>query len=367
MIKKLYFFLFLALISPLSISIFHAQCTEATVESLTNPGPYAVATLTETDGVRNGPKYAGATIYYPTNATPPYASIAIVPGFSAAPASVQDWGPFYASHGIVAIIIGTNSLYDLPEARALGLLDALETMKQENLRAASPLLGKLNVNKLAVSGWSMGGGGAQRAAVLDNTISAVVAMCPYLTSPQLNHNVPVLIFSGQYDPIAPPAQHANVHYNLTPSTTNKLLFEVKNGDHSVANSPTGVGGAVGKLALSWLKIYLDENDCYCPVLGTVLVNSASVSSKISQSYQCNTVLGVADPKLKTTVYPNPTSNFVQVNIREMTTYQLISCVGQIVSKGIVSSSKNQIDLSKLPAGLYYLQINGEVIKLIKTD
>ena len=83
--KKLYLFLFLALISPVSISVLRAQCTGATAESLTNPGPFTVATLTEADGVRNGPKYAGSTIYYPTNATPPFASIAIVPGFTAAP------------------------------------------------------------------------------------------------------------------------------------------------------------------------------------------------------------------------------------------------------------------------------------------
>ena len=51
--RKLYLFLFLALVSPLSISIFYAQCTEATVESVTNPGPYAVATLTEADGIRS--------------------------------------------------------------------------------------------------------------------------------------------------------------------------------------------------------------------------------------------------------------------------------------------------------------------------
>ena len=363
--KKLYLFIFLALVSPLSISVMQAQCVGATVESLTNPGPYTVATMTEVDGIRNGPKYAGATIYYPTNATAPYASIAIVPGFTAAPSSVQDWGPFYASHGIVTIIIGTNSPYDLPEARAQGLLDALETIKQENVRAASPLLGNLNLNKLAVSGWSMGGGGAQRAAVLDHSISAVVALCPYLTSAQLNHDVPVLIFSGQADPTAPPAQHANIHYNTTPSTTNKLLFEVKNGNHSVANSPLGAGGAVGRLALSWLKIYLEEDNCYCPVLATTLVNSAAVSSKINQSYQCDAALAVQNLNLMVNVYPNPTKDFVQVNVREMASYKLFSTTGQVVSKGFVTSSKNQIDLSKLPTSIYYLHINNQVIKIIK--
>ena len=123
-----------------------------TIESLSNPGIYDVATLTEADGLRNGPAYFGATVYYPTNATPPYASIAIVPGFTASPDSVEAWGPFYASHGIVTIIIGTNSIYDFPEARAEALLDALETLREENTRNASPLLGAIDEDKFAVSG-----------------------------------------------------------------------------------------------------------------------------------------------------------------------------------------------------------------------
>ena len=88
----------------LSWGTMFSQCEDVTIESLTNTGIYDVATLTEADGLRDGPDYFGATVYYPTNATPPYASIAIAPGFTASPDSVEAWGPFYASHGIVTII-----------------------------------------------------------------------------------------------------------------------------------------------------------------------------------------------------------------------------------------------------------------------
>ena len=194
-----------------------SQCEDVTLGSLSNPGIYNVATLTEADGLRNGPAYFGATVYYPTNATPPFASIAIVPGFTASPDSVEQWGPFYASHGIVTIIIGTNSIFDFPEARAEALLDALETLREENTRNASPLLGAIDEDKFAVSGHSMGGGGAQRAAVLDNSIKGVVALCPWLPIPNLDHSSPVVIFSGQDDTVAPPGNHANIHYDNTPN------------------------------------------------------------------------------------------------------------------------------------------------------
>ena len=362
--KNLYFVLLLTLISPLFTNTAFAQCEDITVESITNPGPFQVATLTEADGIRNGPNYAGATIYYPTNATPPFASIAIVPGFVSLPSSVQEWGPFYASHGIVTIIIGTNSLFDFPEARAYALLDALETIRQENTRVSSPLEGDLNLEQLAVSGWSMGGGGAQRAAVLDDTIAGVVALCPYLNNPQLNHQSPVLIFSGENDPTAPPSQHADVHYNITPNTTDKVLFEIENGNHSVANTPNGGGGTVGRIALSWLKLYVEQNDCYCTLLTDNLLVDSAVASKVEQDFECES-LGINEQQLAIGFYPNPTADIVNFKILQDVQFTLISPLGQRVLEGNLTGNNKQIDLSQFPASMYYLHIEGQVIKLIK--
>ena len=264
-----------------------AQCVGVNVENISNPGPYQVATLTEANGIRNGANYLESTIYYPTNATAPFASIAIVPGFNSGPETLVEWGPFYASHGIVAIIIGTNNRFSFPDARATALIDALETLRQENSRVGSPLKDKLDTNKFGVSGWSMGGGGAQRAAVSDNRIKGVIALCPWLDSnSSLNHSSPVLIFSGQNDPTAPPAQHADLQYNATPNTTNKLLFEVANGGHDVANSPNRSNGMIGKIALSWFKLYVEKNDCYCSLKTSSLLINSTVASKIVSNFEC---------------------------------------------------------------------------------
>jgi len=362
--KNLYLAFLLTFILSLNTNVTLAQCDGITVESLTNPGPFDVETLTEADGIRNGADYLGATIYYPTNAAPPFASIAIVPGFSALPSSVEEWGPFYASHGIVTIIIGTNSIFDFPEVRAIALLDALETIKEENTRSSSPLEGALNLDQLAVSGWSMGGGGAQRAAVLDNTIAGVVALCPWLPNPQLSHETPVLIFSGEDDTVAPPFQHADIHYNATPNATNKVLFEIANGNHSVANTPNGGAGSIGKIALSWLKLYVEENDCYCPLLTDDLLLNPSVASKVEQDFECE-LLGVNKQELAIGLYPNPTNNIVYLEIIEDVHFELISPLGQSLLAGNLTGDNKQIDLSQFPEGLYYLYIEGQIKKLIK--
>ena len=382
--KKIYLLILFAFISPLFTNIVKAQCDGITIESLANPGALIVATLTEADGIRNGPDYLGATIYYPTNGNPPFASIAIIPGFTALPSSVQQWGPFYASHGIVTIIIGTNSPFDLPEIRALALLDALETIKQENIRISSPLNGALNLNQLAVSGWSMGGGGAQRAAVLDTTIAGVVALCPWLPNPRLNHQSPVLIFSGENDPTAPPVQHADIHYNQTPNTTDKILFEIANGNHSVANTPKGGGGYVGKVALSWLKLYVEKNDCYCPLLTDTLLVSPLIASKLEQDFKCELLetdttkkdTSAVNPLLKEEnvihndlsvirVYPNPTKSVVNLKMHGNGHYEIISPMGQRLLAGYLTGDNKQIDLSQFPPSMYYLYIEGQIIKLIK--
>jgi hypothetical protein len=287
-----------------------------------------------------------------------------VPGYTALPSSVQEWGPFYASHGIVTIIIGTNSILDFPELRALALLDALETIKKENIRVLSPLEGALNLNQLAVSGWSMGGGGAQIAAVLDNTISGVVALCPWLPNARLNHQSPLLIFSGENDTVAAPSQHANIHYNTTPNSTDKVLVEIAKGNHSVANSPTGGNTRVGKIALAWLKLYLEGNDCYCNLLKDDLLLNAAAISNLEQNFRCES-LGVVAYQLEIEFYPNPTKNTVHFEINKDVYYELISPLGQCVLEGYLIGNDKQIDLSQLVASIYFLRIEGQVHKLIK--
>ncbi|RMB61105.1 T9SS C-terminal target domain-containing protein [Dokdonia sinensis] len=364
--KSLYLSLFLALYVMLSCNAVIAQCDNVSVDDLINPGPFQVATLTEADGLRNGPEYNGATVYYPTDGIPPYVSIAIVPGFTALPSSVQEWGPFYASHGIVTIIIGTNSLVDFPEERAIALLDALETIRQENEREDSPLVGDLNLDRLAVSGWSMGGGGAQRAAVLDNTIAGVIALCPFLSNPQLEHSSPILILSGENDPTAPPAQHADVHYNATPITTDKLLFEIANGNHSVANTPNGGDGATGQLALSWLKLYVEGNECYCSILEDDLLDNPTAASKVEQDFLCSS-LGLNRLQKVSEAYPNPAKDMINIPGNGKVQYQFISALGQVMLNGELTGNDKQIDISEYPEGLYYLIINGKTFKILKEN
>ena len=279
--KSLYISFSIIFYFILNSSVLLAQCEYVSNNSALEIGPYNVESISEKDGMRNGPDYSGATLFYPENALLPLASIILVPGYVTSETTIQNWGPFFASHGIVTMTIGTNSIFDQPEDRKDALLDALITLKDENTRVNSPLYNSIDTNRFALGGWSMGGGGAQFAAVEDtsSSIKAIIAMCPWLntltlSSSDLDHDSPVLIFSGQIDVISPPGVHANVHYNFTPQNTDKLIYEIAFASHLVANGPEGGNGEVGRIALSWLKKYLIEDDCYCPLL-LDLPNNAS--------------------------------------------------------------------------------------------
>lgn len=343
---------------------FAQDCDKLSLDDITDPGIYNVATLVESDGLRNGPDYAEATIYYPTDATPPFASIAIVPGYVSPQSSIQDWGPFLASHGIVVMTIGTNSIFENPYDRRDALLDAIITLKAEDIRTDSPLLGKIDTDKIAVGGWSMGGGGAQLAAVSDPTLKAVMALCPWLdnqaTSDDLDHQVPVLIFSAELDIIAPPAGNADIHYDFTPETTDKLLFEINNAGHSVANDPTGGQDYVGKIALSWLNHFLVGDSCYCPLF----LDAPSVASTYSTNVICPTIPTsvkdlFADNEESFQLYPSPCRDSINLEIEipsSETKYEVFSIAGSMVLSGSIVGQITHIETHKIPSGFYFLNV-----------
>ena len=301
---------------------------------------------------------------------PPFAGVAIIPGYCGVETDIQNWGPFYASHGIVAITLGTNDpCADWPAVRALALLDAIETIKSENTREGSPLNAKIDVNSFAVSGWSMGGGGAQLAASLDPLLKAVVGLCPWLDlngfeDSDLIHDVPVLIFTGQNDDIASSAEYGYMHYVNTPNSTDKLYFEIDNGGHGAANAPNMAGGETGVYALSWLRTYLLDDPCYCDFLLQNPMNASAYETNIDcESLQLN-----ENPNEEILViYPNPSNQSISIEMvdSELMKYKIFNSDGKCVKTGFVSKQSNKIEIDALKNGIYTLRVHNINCRLVK--
>jgi len=63
------------------------------------------------------------------------------------------------------------------------------------------------------------------------------------------------------------------------------------------------------------------------------------------------------------IYPNPTNIFINVECKNG--FQILSATGQLVKQS--KESTNQINISDLPTGLYFLKTNTQVGRFIKTE
>lgn len=239
---------------------------DPTTASASTAGPFTVESYV--DGYEDSPFYLDGTIWYPSDAEPPFAGVAVVPGFVSPQASTAPWGPYLASHGFVSITIGTNTGADPPEVRSEALLAALDTLRAEHVRAGSPLEGKIDESRFAIMGWSMGGGGALIASSTHPELKAAITLAAWRPAGLFNTStVPTLLFAATTDPLA--AGQSQGFYASIPETTPKLLIEVVSADHWLFNDPNNLGGEIGRFGLSWLKVFVEGDERYREFIDTM--------------------------------------------------------------------------------------------------
>lgn len=96
---------------------------------------------------------------------------------------------------------------------------------------------------------------------------------------------------------------------------------------------------------------------------TTHTGNGSIIQGVQQSFELfplsNTDLTTI--QLTAITYPNPTSNYVVLEITnaDLTnlSYSLYDLQGRSVSKGIVNQSNTQINMQRLPTGMYVLRVN----------
>jgi dienelactone hydrolase len=227
-------------------------------------GPYMVDKY---DGPAD-PVFDSSLIYYPLNASPPFAITALSPGFVNVKEDVDWWGPVMASHGFVIIVISPTDALDFPAQRADDLEAAIALLKAENTRSGSPLLGKLEVNRAGLMGHSMGGGGTLLVAARSGSkYQAAVAWEPYANPISLDTSLisaPTMILAGEFDLVAGANDMAWPFYQKIPSTTEKAYAEFAGLGH---NTPNNVGDIPdrelhARWTLAWMKMQLEDEARY---------------------------------------------------------------------------------------------------------
>ncbi|GAB2999291.1 lipase [Streptomyces pseudoechinosporeus] len=220
-------------------------------------GPFATAQTTV-----DGPNFNKGTAYYPTDTSQgTFGAVAISPGFVSPEAVISWYGPRLASQGFVVLTLETNSGTDQPDDRATQLVNALDFLVQ-----SSSVKDRIDPNRLAVMGHSMGGGGSLKASELRPSLKAAIPLMPWNNDKTWQGDrVPTMIMGAQNDAIASPASHAKPFYDSLTSAPEKAYLELRGEGHLVAVSPNVT---IAKYSIAWLKRFVDEDVRYeqflCP-------------------------------------------------------------------------------------------------------
>jgi predicted dienelactone hydrolase len=255
---------------------------DPTASALERNGPFAIRSTSVSSFVSG---FGGGRLYYPT-ATGTYGAIAVSPGYTGTSSTMTFWGERLASHGFVVIVIDTNTLFDQPDSRARQLKAALDYLASQNSSWTSPIRGKVDTSRRAVAGHSMGGGGSLLAARDNPSYKAAIPMAPWnLSSTAFSTvRVPAMIFGCQDDTIAPVSSHAIPFYNAIPSSTRKNYVEIRNDDHFCVMNGGGHDATLGKLGISWMKRFVDNDTRYSPFVCGTEYNRVVSSYEVSRSY-----------------------------------------------------------------------------------
>ena len=233
--------------------------TESSIEAVR--GPFTVAQTSVSRLAANG--FGGGTIYYPTDTSQgTFGAVAISPGFTAGESSIAWLGPRIASQGFVVITIDTLTRLDQPDSRGRQLQAALD-----HLRTNSTVRNRIDPNRMAVMGHSMGGGGALSAAASNTDLEAAIPLQGWHTRKNWSSvRTPTLVIGAQLDSIAPVGSHSEAFYESLPSDLDKAYMELRGASHFVSNTPDTT---TAKYSIAWLKRFVDDDLRYeqflCPV------------------------------------------------------------------------------------------------------
>jgi alpha-beta hydrolase superfamily lysophospholipase len=248
--------------TPAAQAAGYERGPDPTASRLLDNGTFTVST-TSVSSLVSG--FGGGTIYYPTStAEGTYGGVILAPGFTAGSGSYAALARRVASHGFVVFAIDTDSRYDQPDSRGRQILSAVDYLTED---ASSTVATRLDESRIAVSGHSMGGGGTLYAAENGpSTIRAAVALQPWHTDKTWGGvDVPTMIIGAENDTIAPVSSHSIPFYTSLSGAPEKAYGEINNAGHLIANTDDDWQG---RLMVSWLKRYVDEDARYdaflCP-------------------------------------------------------------------------------------------------------
>jgi predicted dienelactone hydrolase len=230
--------------------------TEANINAAR--GSFAISQVSVSD--LSTPGFGAGTIYFPTDTSQgTFGAVAVAPGFTATQSSMAWLGPRLASQGFVIFTINTNSTFDFPASRGTQLLAALDYLVN-----TSSVRTRIDRNRLAVMGHSMGGGGSLEAASDRPSLQAAIPLAGWNSDKTWGEvQVPTLVVGAENDSVAPVSSHSIPFYNSLSGSLDKAYLELNNASHFAPNSSNTT---IARYSIAWLKRFVDNDLRYEPFL-----------------------------------------------------------------------------------------------------
>jgi len=215
--------------------------------------------------------FGGGDIYAPTDAgAGTFGAVAMVPGFTARRAGLAWLASRIATQGFVVFNIDTVRTTDSPAARGRQLLAALDFLTRD-----SAVRARIDPDRLAVVGHSMGGGGSLQAALDRPELQAAIPLAPFdLKRDFTGVTVPTMIIGAEDDRIAPVRLHALRFFADLPPAADRGYLEMADAGHSAPRTPDP---AVASMSIAWLKRFVDNDTRFDQFLCPGPVAEATVS------------------------------------------------------------------------------------------
>lgn len=239
------------------------------VDALEATGPYPLETYKISRSAASPYGYGGSTVYFPKNANQRFGVVTLTPGLTGVQSHYAPLASRIASHGFVVVAIDTVTVFDLAPQRASEMAAAMRHVIALTNAGQAPFARVTDVMRRAVMGHSLGGGGALINAMSDTSLKAAVVFAPWNQAKNFSQNkVPAMIVACQEDTIAINARHADLFFASMDASVPHAEVEIKGAGHlcSTAFVPSNHQVTVAKSALAWLKLYVDEDIRYLPLV-----------------------------------------------------------------------------------------------------
>jgi hypothetical protein len=113
-----------------------------------------------------------------------------------------------------------------------------------------------------------------------------------------------------------------------------------------------------------------ELKCCNQAAGFILYITKEQKSKFNEEHYCNAILKEKDGSICEVewldIYPNPTAGKFFIDSKFLSDeIKILNLAGEVLYKSTLNSEKTEIDVSNLPAGVYFVITKGKIGKVVK--